>query len=309
MKFPIQIIFIVLTILTASTEVFAENPLKQLQKLTAQFKKNPTDDALRIKIIKLAKNIKPSPPISENAVSSLEKGNLTMKNAKDASGFELSIAAFKESVISAPWWGEAYFGLAEAQDAENKYADAIATLKIYQLTLNSESADVQEIQNKIYSLEAKIELALKSKKAPQIIAGKSIGNIEIGMSPEKLRELLGAPSKSDSTEPWQQNLWWKTTGFKASVKTSLNAVDSVQVSDMATQYRTAEGIGIGTPESEIIPKIGEPDRDGRLKNEEKILYCYRSGLKLIATQGKVSQIEVFRPSGFNDAYCELQMFE
>jgi hypothetical protein len=43
--------------LLLSANAFAKSPSNQLKKLAEQFKKTPTDDVLRKKIIKLAKKI------------------------------------------------------------------------------------------------------------------------------------------------------------------------------------------------------------------------------------------------------------
>ena len=129
------------------------------------------------------------------------------------------------------------------------------------------------------------------------------------MPSEKLRSELGEPSSYENIGPWWQNLWWKKSGFMTSVKMSLSKVDSIEITEPATQFRTIEGIGLGAPESIIQPKLGDADRRGRLKIEGRSMYCYRSGLKLTVRDGKVTSIEVFRPAGFDETYCESRLFE
>jgi len=166
---------------------------KELKSLTEQYQKTPNDSALRDKIIKLAVKVKPNVP--EEATRAFEKATALQSEAKDAAGFDLSIASYKEAISIAPWWGDAYFNLALTLDLAQRYDEAIAALKTYQLTINAESSEIRDVQNKIYAIEAKIEKSAGSKKDTQIIAGQSIGGLTIGMLSEKLRPLLGESSK------------------------------------------------------------------------------------------------------------------
>ena len=313
----------VLFSMTVPTAAFAQIPLpeiksdikvvketkeaKELKSLIEQFQKTPNDSALREKIIKLAVKVKPNVP--EEGTRAFEKATALQSEAKDAAGFDLSIAAYKEAIAIAPWWGDVYFNLALTLDSSQRYDEAIAALKTYQLTINTESSEIRDVQNKIYAIEAKIEKSAGSKKDTQIIAGLSIGGLTIGMLSEKLRPLMGEPSKSENVGPWWQHLWWKQTGLMTTIKMSLNKVDAVQVSGPATQYKTSEGIAIGTPENTIQPKLGDADRAGKQKSDGKNVYCYRSGIKVTAAEGKVSAIEVFRPQGFDETYCESRLIE
>lgn len=280
---------------------------KELKSLTERYQKTPNDSALRDKIIKLAQKIKPNVP--EEATRAFEKAAALQTEAKDATGFELAIAAYKEAIAIAPWWGDAYFNLALTLDSAQRYDEAIAALKTYQLTINTESSEIRDVQNKIYAIEAKIEKSAGAKKDTQIVAGQGVGGLTIGMPTEKLRPLLGEPSKSENVGPWWQHLWWKQTGLMTTIKMSLNKVDAVQVSGPANQYKTSEGIALGSPENTVQPKLGDADRTGKQKSDGKSVYCYRSGLKVTATEGKVSAIEVFRPQGFDETYCESRFIE
>ncbi len=318
-----NVILVVLFSFTVPTATFAQIPLpefktkvkvvketkeaKELKSLTEQYQKTPNDLALRDQIIKLAVKVKPNVP--EEATRAFEKATALQSDAKDTAAFELSIAAYKEAISIAPWWGDAYFNLALTLDSAQRYDEAIAALKTYQLTINTESSEIRDVQNKIYAIEAKIEKSAGSKKDTQIIAGQSIGGLTIGMLSEKLRPLLGEPSKSENVGPWWQHLWWKQTGLMTTIKMSLNKLDAVQISGPATQYKTSEGIAVGTSENTIQPKLGDADRSGKQKSDGKKVYCYRSGLKITATEGKVSAIEVFRPQGFDETYCESRLIE
>lgn len=308
MKPTRKLLIFAFTFLVLAASVYAQTPREQLNQMVQQLQKTPGDNALREKIIKLATRIKPAPAIPEEANRAFVKGNVFQKEAKDASGYELAIAAYREALRSAPWWGDAYFNLAVALEAAGKFDEAIASIRNYMASVAAGSAEHRDAQNKIYALEAKGEMAAKAKQDTQIVPGQRIGRITVGMAHGNLRQILGEPSETYNIGTWWRNYSW-STGLRISIKMSLDAVDSVQVSSPATQYRTAEGLAVGSSESEIRSRLGVPDRSGRIKNENGNLYCYRSGLRLIARDGQVKNIEVFRSSGFDETYCEARFFE
>ena len=308
MKTTSKPIILIFTLLALTTNAYAQSPRTQLNQMVQQLQKTPGDHALREKIIKLAGNIKPAPAISEEAKRAFVKGNVFQKEAKDASGYDLAIAAYREALRAAPWWGDAYFNLAVALESAGKFNEATASLSNYMASVAAGSAEHREAQNRIYALEAKGELAAKAKQDTQIVPGQRIGRVAVGMAHGNLRQILGEPSETYNIGSWWRNYSWNT-GFRVSLKMSLDAVDSVQVSSPATQFRTAEGLAVGSLESEVRSRLGVADRSGRIRNEGKNLYCYRSGLRLIARDGRVTHIEVFRPSGFDETYCEARFFE
>ena len=145
--------------------VYAQTPREELQQMVEQLQKSPSDNALREKIIRLAISVKPAPAIPEEANRTFVKGNVFQKEAKDASGYELAISAYSESLRAAPWWGDAYFNLSIAQESAGKFVEAIASTRHYMASVPTGSAEVREAQNKIYALEAKKEMADVKKKS------------------------------------------------------------------------------------------------------------------------------------------------
>lgn len=138
-------------------------PREALKQHVADLQKNPDDRALREKIVGLAANLKPPPAIPAEAKRPFFKAATFFKEAKDKGGFDLAIKAYKEALLLAPWWPEANYNLAQAQEAAGLYAEAIESLKLYQLT-GPKGADADEAEQKLYALEAKIELAQKEKE-------------------------------------------------------------------------------------------------------------------------------------------------
>lgn len=154
-----KLIILVLTFLALAASVDAQSPREQLSQMVEQLQKTPSDTALRERIIKLGSEIKPAPAISEEANRAFVKGNVFQKEAKDASGYELAISAYREALHIAPWWGDAYYNLAVALESARQFGVAIASIKLYMASVQAGSAEAREAQNRMYAIEAKHELA------------------------------------------------------------------------------------------------------------------------------------------------------
>jgi tetratricopeptide (TPR) repeat protein len=173
--------------LTASAHA-AQSPSEQLKQMVVQLQKTPTDDALREKIVKLARQVKPAPAIPEEANRAFVKGNVFQKEATNVSGYELAISSYREALRVAPWWGDVYFNLSAALASSGRFEEAIASMTLYKATVHAGSGEAREAQNKIYTLEAKKEMAASERKqieanSPQAKAKKDA---------ELIRSLNGA---------------------------------------------------------------------------------------------------------------------
>lgn len=73
-----------------------------------------------------------------------------MRVVTTPAGAELAITEYKQALILAPWWGEAYLRESEALQLERHYGEAIQALKLYML---AEPQSAQEAQNRIYRLQ------------------------------------------------------------------------------------------------------------------------------------------------------------
>ena len=160
-----KLFVIVFTFLALAASADAQSPREQLQQMVEQLQKTPTDNALREKIIKLGAEIKPAPAIPEEANRAFVKGNVFQKEAKDASGYDLAISAYREALRLAPWWGDVYYNLAVALESANKFDEAIASIKFFMVSVSGGSAEAREAQNRVYAIEAKSEMASKQAAA------------------------------------------------------------------------------------------------------------------------------------------------
>lgn len=161
-----KLFVVAFTFLALDMVAFAQSPREQLQQLTMQLQQTPSDNALREKIIKLGAEIKPAPAVPEEARRSFVEGVNIVKLAKDTGFQKLAIGSFTEALTIAPWWGDAYYNLAVAQELTGQLNDAERTLKWFLLSNPGES-EAREAQDRIYGLSAKRKLAIAEAGAKQ----------------------------------------------------------------------------------------------------------------------------------------------
>ncbi len=163
-----KLVIFIWTFLSLAASAYAQSPREQVQQLTAQLQKTPYDNALREKIVKLAAGIKPTPAIPEEARRSFIIGEAVFKQAKTLRPAYEAANAFRTASTLAPWWGEAYWNLAVAQQLIGQYVSAKETLRFYLLT-NPAATDRRMAQDRIYAIEADIIAA--TAIAPGGLAG------------------------------------------------------------------------------------------------------------------------------------------
>ena len=164
MKFTIKFFALLFGVLMLANAANAESPRVQLKQMVEQLQANPADDALREKIIKLARKIKPAPAMPEEARRSFVEGNTITRTAKDAKEQQLAVDSFKEALKMAPWWGDAYYNLAVVQELAGQLDDSEKSLQFYLLT-NPGEKEAREAQDRIYALDAKKKLDAQEQAA------------------------------------------------------------------------------------------------------------------------------------------------
>lgn len=142
--------------------VTAQSTNSDFQQAVADYQKSHSS-ADAEKVIKMAVAMNPLPPIPEEARKHFVMGQTLFKDAKDTNAFSMAEQEFVQAARLAPWWPEARYNLAVARQAEGDYANAIVTLRLYQHFKLPET-EFQAVQDKIYALEAKEELAAKDNE-------------------------------------------------------------------------------------------------------------------------------------------------
>jgi tetratricopeptide (TPR) repeat protein len=140
----------------------ASSPRAQLNQYMSDLKNSPDDFELRANIIKVVQKIQPKPSIPIEARHPFVKAQTFFKEAKGSSDYDLASASFKEALLLAPWWPEAYYNLSTAQEAAGRFDDAAQSLRLYLLT---KPKDAEEAGLRLDSLEAKKELGARRASA------------------------------------------------------------------------------------------------------------------------------------------------
>lgn len=150
-----SLFLVVATLCVFSSTVHAADPREELKQLTAQLQSNPSDTALRERIIKLAQTIKPAPPLPEEAERRMARGAAAFKGAKSQSDFKDAAREFEQASLAAPWSGDIYYNLGLAQDKAGDHALAVRSLKLALLALPTS----KETKSLLYEVEYRAEKA------------------------------------------------------------------------------------------------------------------------------------------------------
>jgi len=116
--------------------------------------------------------------IPEAAKRYLAQGLAIMERAQSPKDYEEAVRALERAIGLAPNWRAAYYDLAQAQEAAEKYSEAIKSLRKY-LALTPPGEDVEPINIWIYKLEEKMKYMAgpgKDEKLAQQLAGTWIRN-------------------------------------------------------------------------------------------------------------------------------------
>lgn len=143
------------SLLLLAAPAFATPPRPDFKALVAAVKATPSDDELRAALLKAAAKLKAAPAVPTEARRHFVKAVTLQKDAKDAGELEGAIVEYRLALAAAPWWADAYYNLAVAQEGAGKFADAKKNLGLYLLARPKDDA----AQDRLFALEAKAEKA------------------------------------------------------------------------------------------------------------------------------------------------------
>ncbi len=282
MKLTNQIIILTLAIFTSMASAQAQSPREQLSQMVEQLQKSPTDNALREKIIKLAQEVKPAPTVPEEVERRMARGEAAFESAKDVSGYDNAMREFHAAANAAPWYANAYFNLATAQEKAGKAKAAIESFRFYLLAAPG-GKDAAEVKKRIYKLEYAAEqtaaqAAAEQKKAAQvlIVPGKSIGPISLGMSMSEVENILGQPNKIFEKARHNNGAYY----YKSVIQGNVIHDDRRNVMGILTfssNYRTRLGLAVGAHINEARREFSDLSVWG-LSNGYKI--CSPQGIEM-----------------------------
>ena len=183
-KMSFVCLFVVATFFAVvSTIAQSTNAPDTLNQYVADLQKNPSDTALREKIIKLAREMNPPPAIQEEARRHYVIAKTLTKDTKKAEDFAEPIAEFKSVLLIAPWWGAANGEFGMLLEAAGRYDEAMSALKLY-IATNPGEEKARGAQDEIYIIEAKQKKAAKEAEAkaressPEAVAAQQQNKFE-----------------------------------------------------------------------------------------------------------------------------------
>ncbi len=107
--------------------------------------------------------MKQKPAIPEEARRHFIEGNTLLKAAKDQSGYGLARDAYRQCLLIAPWWADAYNNYAVALELSGQFDEAVNALKLH-IATNPGEGEVRKAQDKIYEIGAKKKMAAQEKE-------------------------------------------------------------------------------------------------------------------------------------------------
>lgn len=164
MRLTLQLSGLLFGMLLLVNPAYAETPREQLKQMVEQLQKNPADNALRERIIKLAQEIKPAPAVPEEAERRMMRGTAALEGVKSVADYQNAAKEFEQATLAAPWYGDAYFNLGVAQDKAENYEAALRSLKLALLA----SPNDKEIKALIF----KVEYRKERESSPEVLAAK-----------------------------------------------------------------------------------------------------------------------------------------
>lgn len=130
---------------------------EQLTLLVNKLSQWPQDYLLRERIMKLAQEIKPLPPIPEAAQATNLQGRAIFERARTPADFQGAVDAFRQVTTLAPWSADAYFNLGVAEEKADRLAAADRSFGVYLLS-NPDPDSARRTRVNIARIQATEEL-------------------------------------------------------------------------------------------------------------------------------------------------------
>jgi len=161
-------IFLLAVVVGLPCPAQAQSPQQTLNQYIADLQKNPSDYALREKIIKQVQTMKPTPGVSMEAEKFEGRAEFAVRNAKSQSDFLDAAKEYEKALLIAPWLAIDYFNCGVAYEKAGQFNKAIAQFNLY-LVAAPDAQDANTVRKRIGGLEyaagkASRESTLTAKK-------------------------------------------------------------------------------------------------------------------------------------------------
>lgn len=158
MKSTRKLLIFAFTFLALAASAYAQPPREQLKQMVQQLQKTPSDSALREKIIKLARTMRPAPALPDTAIAFEGRAQFAFRSAKSENDFLAAAQEYEKAVTVAPWVPGYYSDLCTIYEKAGKYEDAKRHCGFY-LTGLTDPTQMTDVKRRIAGLEFGIEKA------------------------------------------------------------------------------------------------------------------------------------------------------
>ncbi len=177
----------------ASTQAQPGSAQEALQQYVADLQKNPGDNALREKIIKLVLTMSSLPQAPKDVIRHEGAAEFAFKNAKTAVDFADAAKEYEDALLLAPWLAQDYFNCGVAYEKAEKFDAAVRNFNLY-LTVAPDAKDANDVLKRIGGLEYAANKVAK-ESSPEVVAAKKENEYDVW-----LKNLDGARFISSPTE-------------------------------------------------------------------------------------------------------------
>ncbi len=292
----VRFLLLPMALLAMSAATQGASPREQLMQMVEQLQASPTDNALREKIIKLAREVKPALAMPEEVERRMARGEAAFESAKDVSGYDNAMREFQTAANAAPWYSNAYFNLGVAQEKADKAKEAMESFRFYLLAA-PDGKDAAEVKKRIYKLEYAAEQTAAQAAAEQvsknaakvlIVPGRSVGLISLGMPASQVENILGQPTKVfqkgiNNSAQYNYDLGhgWLNVALDGRRNVCMILVFS-------SQYRTKLGVAVGANIDEARRELGHPEDEHKYEDGTRVFVFSSQGITI--ETGKVGRI-------------------
>jgi hypothetical protein len=163
-------IFLLAIIVGLPCPAQAQSPQQTLNQFVADLQKNPSDYALREKIIRHVQAMKPAPAVPFEAEKFEGRAEFAIKNAKTEADFLDAAKEYEKALLVAPWVPAYYFNQGIAFEKAGKLKEAKRSFEFYLLAAPN-AQDARDVRKRIAGLEYAMEKMARESK-PQATAEK-----------------------------------------------------------------------------------------------------------------------------------------
>jgi tetratricopeptide (TPR) repeat protein len=171
MKKGLCALFLVaILVMPFSPQAQAASSQEILTQYISDLQKNPSDFALREKIIRYVQTMKPAPAMPLEAEKFEGRAEFAFKNAKSEADFLDAAREYAKALLIAPWAGPYYFNQGLAYEKAGKLAEAKRSFELYLLAVPN-AQDARDVRKRIAGLEYATEKAAR-ESSPAAVAAK-----------------------------------------------------------------------------------------------------------------------------------------